>query len=69
VLEQLDAQVVGPRGQHPPHRAGLVAVQVGEDRIAEVRAGRVARGHAFAVVLVERLVERLDRGLVGIRHR
>ena len=33
VLEQLDAQVLGAAGQHPPHRARLGAVEIGEHRV------------------------------------
>jgi 4-hydroxyphenylpyruvate dioxygenase-like putative hemolysin len=38
-----------------------VAVEVGEHRVGEVRAGRVAGGHRVAVARVERGVEALDR--------
>ena len=39
VVQQLDLQIGGARGEHPPHVPGLVSPQVGEHRVEEVRVG------------------------------
>ena len=41
-LGQLHRQVRGPRGQHPPHVARLLAVQLGKHRVGERRPVRSA---------------------------
>ena len=64
VLVQLDLQVLGAAGQHPPHRADVLALEVAEGRVAEMGVGRVAGGHRGAVALAELLVEALDQRLV-----
>jgi seryl-tRNA synthetase len=68
VLEQLDVQVVGAARQHPPHRTGLLAAQVLEDRVGEARVRRVAGRHRIALVPIERRVEALDQLGVGMGH-
>ena len=67
VLDQLDAQVLGPAGEHPPHRARLLPAQLLEDRVVEAGVRRVAGRHRVAVVAVEGVVEALDQLLVGER--
>ena len=69
VLEQLDLEVLGPAGQHAPHRPRLGAAQVGEHRVGERHAGRVAGRHPGAVARRERAVEALQQLFVRSRHR
>jgi hypothetical protein len=68
VLGQPHLEVLRPAGEHPPHRARLLAAQVREHRVREVRAWRVARGHRVAVAASEGAVEALDQLLVRMRH-
>jgi hypothetical protein len=68
VSSELDAQIGGAARQHPPHVPRLRAGEVAEHRIAEVRVGRVARGHRVAVLAVERCVEALEELVVGMGH-
>jgi len=69
VLEQLDAQRGRLSGQHPPHRARLVVLEAGEDRVGEARPRRVASRHRVAVAGVEGRVETLDQLLAhGAQH-
>ena len=64
VRRELDLEVLGSRGQHPPHVAGLLARQIAEGGVAEVGVGRVEHRHRLAVVAVEGLVEALDQCVV-----
>ena len=66
VATQLDREVGRPRGEHPPHAADLVPVQLAEGRVVETGVGRVAGAHRLAVGAVERVVETLDEGAVGL---
>ena len=66
VLVQLDLQIGGAAGQHPPHRPDLLALEVAEGGVAEMGVRRVTGGHRGAVALPERLVEPLDRRPVGL---
>ena len=59
VLGQLDLQVAGGAGEHAPHRAGLGAGQIPEDRVAEMAVRRVQGGHRLPVAAVERGVQTL----------
>ena len=61
VLGEFDHQVVGALGEHLPHGAGFAAGEAGEDRIRELRVGRVGRGHGRAVAGAEGGIEALDQ--------
>ncbi len=66
VLVQLDLQVGGAPGQHPPHRADLVSLEIAERRVVKMGPRGVAGGHRGAVAFAERRIEALDRRAVGL---
>src|ERR1700761_2865215 len=65
VLAQGDLKVASAAGQHPPHRADVVALEVPEGGVVEVGARRVTGVHGGAVPVGESGVEPLDRFFIG----
>ena len=68
VLGKPYLEVLGAAREHPPHRPGLLTVQVGEHRVREVGVRGVAGGHRVAVVTREGAVEALDQLVVRMGH-
>src|SRR5829696_3926282 len=61
VLRQLDLQVRGAPGQHPPHVPGLGPGQLAEGRVAEAAVRVIQLRHGVTVMAVHRAVELLDQ--------
>ncbi|MNJ66310.1 hypothetical protein D3C77_623770 [compost metagenome] len=65
---EAQAELLGATGEHAPHVGRLLAIEVGEHRIAEMHVRAVALGHGLGVQALEGLVEAGDEFGVGVSH-
>ena len=65
-VPEFDFEISAFFAEHPPHSAGGSPVQVREHRVGEPDIGVVTVGHGRAVAFLERRVEAVNQGFMGV---